>query len=436
VEYPEALDVLERHINYPTWGQGKVRAGVTHGLSLERMHKLVGVLGQPQSTYPVVHITGTNGKGSTARVITRLLLACGLNVGTYTSPHLERYNERIRVGDEDISDEAFAAAIQTVTSIEPLLEEPPSHFEMLTAAAFTHFADVAVDVAVVEVGLLGRFDATNVVDADVAVITNVGRDHTDFEGDWRRRIAEEKAGIIKERSHLVLGPVEPDLQQVFLDERPADVWYHGPDFACDQNALAVGGRLLTVHTPFHTVPDLFLPLHGAHQGENAAIGLAAAEAFFGRPLGDDVIEEAFNQVTMPGRFEVVARNPLVVLDGAHNPDGAEAAGRVLVEEFAVDGRRTLVVGMLTGRDPTAMLVGLGASTFDRVICCTAPSPRGMPSDELADAARGLGLLAEAAPSIEVGLAWALAGAQAPDLIFVSGSLYLVGAARALLVAQR
>ncbi|MEA3214196.1 MAG: dihydrofolate synthase / folylpolyglutamate synthase [Acidimicrobiia bacterium] len=436
MEYAEALEALERHINYPTWGQGVIRAGATHGLGLERMEKLVEVLGQPQSAYPVIHVTGTNGKGSTARVVTRLLQACGLTVGTYTSPHLERYNERIRVNDEDVSDEAFASAIATVTRVEPMLDEPPSHFELLTAAALTHFADIAVDVAVVEVGLLGRFDATNVVDADVAVVTNVGRDHTDFEGDWRRRIAEEKAGIIKERSRLVLGPVGSRLEEVFLAERPADVWHHGRDFDCDSNALAVGGRLVTLRTPFHQVPELFLPLHGAHQGENAATALAAAEAFFGRPLADDVIHEAFEQVTMPGRFEVVQRNPLVVLDGAHNPDGAEAAARVLAEEFTVDGRRTLVVGILTGRDPAEMLRGLGASEFDRVICVTAPSPRGLPSDELAAAARGLGLNAEPAPSIEAGLGWAYAGAKPPDLIFVSGSLYLVGTARSLLVARR
>ena len=435
MDYTESLDFLERHVNYATWGQRDARAGDVQGLDLDRMWKLVAVLGDPQSTYPVIHITGTNGKGSSARMLTRLLGACGLTVGTYTSPHLERYNERIRLGDEDVSDEAFAEAVATVARIEPLLDERPSHFEVLTAAALAHFADVAVDVAVVEVGLLGRYDATNVVDADVAVVTNVGQDHTDGVGDWRRRVAEEKAGIVKGRSQLVLGETDPALRAVFLEQGPAAWWERGPDFGCDANALAVGGRLVTLRTPHHTVPEVFLPVHGAHQGDNAAVALAAAESFFGRALDEAVIGEAWAELRLPGRFEVLRRNPLVVLDGAHNPDGAEAAGRVLAEEFTVDGRRTLVLGMLTGRDPAAMLVGMGASTFDRVICCTPPSPRALPSDELAAAARALGVRAEAAASLAEGLEWALTGAAAEDLVFVSGSLYLVGAARSLLAVR-
>jgi dihydrofolate synthase/folylpolyglutamate synthase len=435
VQYDEALDYLERHINYPTWGQASARAGRVEGLGLDRMRALVAALGDPQSAYPVIHITGTNGKGSSARMISRLLHTAGLRVGTYTSPHLERYNERIRVDDEDVSDDAFAGAVAEVAGVDPLLDETPSHFEVLTAAAFAHFADLAVDVAVVEVGLLGRYDATNVVEADVAVVTNVGRDHTDFVGDWRRRIAEEKAGIVKEASHLVLGEADPALRAIFLAEQPAHTWQRGPDFDCARNQLAVGGRLVGLRTPYHTLDEVFLPLHGAHQGDNAAVSLAAAEAFFGRALGSDLVHEALAGVRIPGRFEVIRRTPLVVIDGAHNPDGAEAAGRVLAEEFTVDGRSTLVVGMLTERDPVAMLEGLGASRFDRIICCTPPSPRAVPSDELAEAARGLGLRAEAAPTIETGLQWALAAADDADLVFVSGSLYLVGAARAALVAR-
>jgi len=432
VEYQEALDYLERHIDYPSWGQRAARAGVVEGLDLGRMWRLVHVLGDPQSSYPVIHITGTNGKGSTARIISRLLRVCGLTVGTYTSPHLERYNERIRIEDEDVSDEAFAEAIEDVARLEGLLEEAPSHFEVLTGAALAHFADRAVDVAVVEVGLLGRYDATNVVNAEVAVVTNVGSDHTDFEGDWRRRIAQEKAGIIKSPSHLVLGETDPALRPVFLEEQHAAAWERGPDFGCDANALAVGGRLLTLRTPLHVVEDLFLPLHGAHQGDNAAVALAATEAFFGRPLSDDTIQQAFGEVRAPGRFEVMSRNPLVILDGAHNPEGAAAAGAVLDEEFTVDGRRILLIGMLTGRDPAAMLHGVGASSFDGVICCTPPSPRALPSDELAGAAQALGIRAEAARSIPEALATARRGADAADLLFVTGSLYFVGAVRALL----
>ena len=230
----------------------------------------------------------------------------------------------------------------------------------------------------------------------------------------------------------MLGETDPALRPVFLEEQHAATWERGPDFACEANALAVGGRLVTLRTPLHVVEDLFLPLHGAHQGDNAAVALAATEAFFDRPLGDDIIQQAFGEVRVPGRFEVMSRNPLVILDGAHNPEGAAAAGAVLDEEFTVDGRRILLIGMLTGRDPAAMLQGVGASSFDRVICCTPPSPRALPSDELARAAQVLGIRAEAARSIPEALATARRGADTADLLFVTGSLYFVGAVRALL----
>ncbi|MPY96096.1 MAG: bifunctional folylpolyglutamate synthase/dihydrofolate synthase [Acidimicrobiia bacterium] len=428
MDFAAALDWLNRHINY----EAMARAGRIEGLSLDAMRELVATLGDPQSAYPVIHITGTNGKGSTARVITRLLMAHGLSVGTYTSPHLERYTERIRWNDEEVSEEAFGAAIEAVATVEELLAAAPTHFEALTAGALHLFADVAVDVAVVEVGLLGRYDATNVVDADVAVVTNVGRDHTDLQGDWRWKVAEEKAGIVKGASHLVLGETDPRLGAAFLAEGPAATWRRGADFDCDQNRLAVGGRLVTLRTPHHSLDDLFLPLHGAHQGDNAAVALAAVEAFFGRPVAEEVADEALRAVRVPGRFEVLRRQPLVILDGAHNPDGAEAAGAVLAEEFTVDGRRTLVMGVLTGRDAEAMLAGVEAPTFDRVICCTPTSPRAMPADELATLARRLAAPAEPAASVEEGLARALYDAGEADLVFVTGSLYLVGAARAIL----
>lgn len=428
MDYTAALAWLDRHINY----EAIARAGRIEGLSLQPMRQLVATLGDPQLNFPVIHITGTNGKGSTARIITRLLMAHGLAVGTYTSPHLERYTERIRWSDEEISEEAFAESVGAVANVEDLLEAAPSHFEALTAAALHFFADVAVDVAVIEVGLLGRFDATNVVDAEVAVVTNVGQDHTDLQGDWRLKVATEKAGIITPKSHLILGETEPRLQDAFLAEGPAEVWRRGPDFDCDSNLLAVGGRLVTLRTPLHILPEIFLPLHGSHQGDNAAVALAAVEAFFGRAVEEEVATEAFLEVKVPGRFEVLRRHPLVLIDGAHNPDGAAAAGAVLAEEFTVDGRRTLVVGALTGRDPRAMLDGFDAATFDRVICCTPMSPRAMPADELASIARAAGVNAEAAPSIEVGLQRALDGAHETDLIFIAGSLYLVGAARAIL----
>jgi len=428
MNFDDALAYLDAHINL------EVRPGRYEGLSLEAMGDIVQLLGDPQTAYPVIHLTGTNGKGSTARLVTQLLMAHGLKVGTYTSPHLERYNERIRLDDDEIDDEVFAAAVEQVARLEPMLRHRPSHFECLTAAALWLFADEAVDVAVIEVGVLGRYDATNVVTADVAVITNIGRDHTDFQGDWRRGIASEKAGIIKPSSVLVLGETDPALRDVFLDEGPASALVIGEDFELLANRLAVGGRLIDVRTPHQVLRDVFVPLHGAHQGHNAALALTATSAFFGRALDEDVVAEALGRATVAGRFEIVRRSPLVILDGAHNPDGAEAAAAVLAEDFAVEGRRILVCGMLEARDPVTMLQALGADGFDMVITCTPTSPRALPADELALAAAGLGIACRVASTIEQGVRWALEAAGPSDLVLVTGSLYLVGAVRPLLRA--
>jgi len=426
VNFDEALAYLDAHINL------EVRTGVYEGLSLDAMADIARLWGDPHTAYPVIHITGTNGKGSTARMTTRLLMAHGLKVGTYTSPHLERYNERIRVDDVEIDDERFADAVEQLSMLEPLLQHRPSHFECLTACAFAIFADEAVDVAVIEVGVMGRYDATNIVTADVAVITNIGRDHTDFVGDWRRRIAEEKAGIIKPTSTLVLGETDPTLREVFLGEGPVAALVAGEDFALEANRLAVGGRLIDVRTPFQRLTELFVPLHGAHQGTNATLALMATSAFFDRALDADVVADGFAAAEVAGRFEVVRRNPLVILDGAHNPDGAEAAAAVLEEGFAVEGHRILVCGMLEGRDPETMLRALRADRFDTVITCTPTSPRALPADELALAAASIGIVCRVASTIEQGVDWALAAASPSDLILVTGSLYLVGSARSVL----
>ncbi|HEY8547358.1 MAG TPA: Mur ligase family protein, partial [Acidimicrobiales bacterium] len=267
-------------------------AGRVTGLSLDTMHVLSEVLGNPEQAFPVVHISGTNGKGSTARMVTALLAAHSLSVGTYGSPHLEHLIERLTWNNEPIEPEDLARVVGDLAALEPLvLEESggvrPSHFELLTAAAFAWFAEIAVDVAVVEVGMLGRFDATNVAEAQVAVITNVGRDHTDGEGDWRRRIAEEKAGIVTAGRHLVLGETDPDLLPVFEAEGPEPLWLRERDFGVEQDKLAIGGHLVAVVTPHGRYDDVFLPVHGAHQADNAAVAIAAVEALFDRALDPD-----------------------------------------------------------------------------------------------------------------------------------------------------
>ncbi len=426
MQYDEALAYLDGHINR------EARAGVYDDLSLDAMRELAALWGDPHRAYRVIHITGTNGKGSTARMVTRLLLAHGLRVGTYTSPHVEEYTERLRLDDEPIEPEEFGRLIGELADVERLLTHRPSHFECLTAIALSWFAQCAVDVAVVEVGVLGRYDATNIVDADVAVVTNIGSDHTDFGEAWRERIAREKAGIIKPTSTLVLGETDPDLRPIFLEEGPADAWIRGVDFEATANRLAVGGRLCDLRTRHQELQEVFVPLHGAHQGDNAVVALAAAEAFFGRAVDPVVAAAAFATVEVAGRFEVLGRNPLVIIDGAHNLEGATAAGAVFREGFAPAGRRVLLVGMLVGRDHGAMLREFGAADFDLVVTCAPDSPRAMAATELAEVATAEGATAVAAPDVPTAIEVALRDAGPDDLVFITGSLYLVGAARRLL----
>jgi dihydrofolate synthase/folylpolyglutamate synthase len=405
-------------------------AGRVEGLKLDNMRELCGVLGDPQHAQPTVHVTGTNGKGSVARMVTRLLGAHDLPTGTYLSPHLERVNERISRNGEPIADDQLAAVLSDLAGIEPLLEHRPSYFELLTAAALRWFADEAVAAAVVEVGLLGRWDATNVVDGLVAVLTNVGQDHTDGAEGWRERIADEKAGIVKPGSTFVVGETSSQLRPVF-DATPAkERWYRDQDFGCVDNRLAVGGRLVSLRTPGGAYDDVFLPLHGEHQGDNAAVAVAAAEAFFERPLDDALVREALGSVQNPGRFEVIRHDPLVIFDGAHNPDGARAAVTTLDEGFTVAGDRRLVVGTLAGRDPEELLRILGADRAAQVVCCTPDSPRAIPATELAEMVRSLGGTPRIVPDVGDALATALEHAADDDVVLVTGSLYTVGAARA------
>lgn len=404
-------------------------AGQVEGLKLDNMRELCGVLGDPQHQQPTVHITGTNGKGSVARLVTALIGVHDLTVGTYTSPHLESINERISRNGQPISDDDLAAVLTDLAGLEALLAHQPSYFELLTAAAFRWFSDEAVAAAVVEVGLLGRWDATNVVDGVVAVLTNVGHDHTDGQGDWRRRIAEEKAGIVKPGSTFVLGEPDPALQDVFTATAAAEVWRRDVDFGLTGNRLAVGGRMLDLRTPGAIYDDVFLSLHGAHQADNASIALAATEAFFGRPVEPEQVAEAFATVQNPGRFEVVQRDPLLILDGAHNRDGAHAAAEALAEGFAVTGELRLVVGVLDGRDPAELLDALDAASAAEVVCCTPDSPRALPAAALAEEVVRLGGRARVVPDVAKALEVALADAAADDVVLVTGSLYTVGAAR-------
>jgi dihydrofolate synthase/folylpolyglutamate synthase len=417
----EARSYLDDHASYDVTGR-------IESPSLDPITRLTAAMGDPQLAQPTIHVTGTNGKGSTVQMITRLLMAQGLTVGTYTSPHLERLNERISRNGEPIEDEELAEQIGAIAELEVITGVRPSYFEAMTAAAFRWFADVAVDVAVIEVGLLGRWDATNVVDPQVSVVTNIGMDHTEFAGPTLAHIAREKAGILTPTGAAVIGETDPDLVEIFRQEGPASMFVRDQDFRLIDNSLAVGGRMLDLQTPTTIYPDVYLPLHGAHQGDNAVVALTAAETFFAAPLDGDVVGEGLASVVAPGRFEIIGVQPLVIIDGAHNPAGADTCVQVFFQDFHPEGRRILVVGTL--RDPAEMLAALRADEFDLVIACSAPSPRGVPSTVVARAARDLGC-AEVlvADTVAEACNRALRMADADDALLITGSLYVAGAAR-------
>ncbi len=418
----DVLKWLDCHVNR------EATAGQVKGVDLERMRRLTKLLGEPQRDYPVIHITGTNGKGSTAYLLSRLLEGLGLRVGTYTSPHVSSLYERIQLGCEPIEGERFADLLGDVRLVTDEIGVEASWFEIVTAAGLRCFSDEAVDVAVLEVGKLGRFDATNVVDAEVAVVTNVGEDHTDGRSQWRQAVAWEKSGIVKRGCKLVLGEIADDLEPVFAAPGPREIRRLGEHFDCSRNDLAVGGRVLEMNGEGR-YEEVFLSLHGAHQGRNAALAVASVEAFLEGPLPAEVVEEAFGSVGFPGRFEALGRSPLVLADGAHNPDGGKAARTALEEDFSDAEHVYLVLGMMRDKDPRKMLTALGAERCDLVITTTAPSPRAIPARELAEIASAAGLRCEAVEDTASAVRRAAAMASGGSLVLVTGSLYVAGAAR-------
>jgi dihydrofolate synthase/folylpolyglutamate synthase len=401
--------------------------------TLDRMRALTSLLGEPQESIPSIHITGTNGKGSTTAMATALLLAKGLTVGTYTSPNLHDVAERLAHNGEPIDEESLTNVLTELALLEPLLPERPSRFELLTG-----FSTEAVDAMVVEVGLGGTWDGTNVVHGDVAVLTNVSFDHTDVLGPTLEGIAADKAGIIEPGSRVVVGEMAPGLADIVTgrarDVGAESVWLAGRDFSCESNQVAVGGRVVTLWTPGGRYEDVLVPLHGAHQGVNASVALAAVEAFFGDPLDAEVVEEGLAAVRVPGRLEVLGRRPLLLVDGAHNAAGMAALADALEEEFAVDGVSVAVVGMLSGRDPSAMLAPLASVGVAAIVACEPDSPRAMPVAAVSEAGRALGLTVYEERDVTDALRVARGMVDADGLVVVAGSLYVVGTARADVLA--
>lgn len=362
--------------------------------SLTRIASVVELLGDPQRAFPVIHITGTNGKSSTARMIESILRAAGLRTGLFTSPHLLSPAERILIDGEPIGDEqvlALWADIRPYVEIvdaRSIADGGPalSFFEAMTALAYAAFADAPVDVAVIEVGMGGEWDATNVADGTVAVITPIDLDHMEYLGDNTRDIAAEKSGIIKQDSQAVIAQQDEDAREILADRCAAvnavAVW-EGSDFFVVERAQAVGGQLLSLRVEDQIYSDIFLPLFGEHQARNAALALAATHAFLGS-VPADVAEEGFGRVTSPGRLQVMRRNPTVVIDAAHNPHGIAAALAAVGESMGFDPL-IVVFGALADKDVTGMLRVIGESA-QSVVLWPPNSPRAMPMEQLAELA--------------------------------------------------
>jgi dihydrofolate synthase/folylpolyglutamate synthase len=416
---------------------------------LTRMRALVDLLGNPQRAYPAIHLTGTNGKTSTARMIDALLRAHELRTGRYTSPHLESVTERIAIDGEPISPERLGEIWDEIAPLVALVDdsqqERMTFFEVGTGLAFAAFADAPVDVAVVEVGLGGAWDATNVLDAGTAVITPVDLDHTEMLGDTVGEIAAEKAGIVHAGATLVLAAQHPEAAEPILQraaEVGARVVAEGRDLAVIDRRVAVGGQLLTLGTRAATYQDVLLPLHGEHQARNALLAIAAVESFLGgRALDGDVVRDGFAAADSPGRLEIVRSSPTILLDGAHNPAGAHAL-RTAIEEAFDFGRLIAVVGMLADKDAAGFVEQLGPAV-EHLIATSPRSPRALPADDLASIAADV--LGDDAVSVAQTLPDAIDRAVAEaDVVFaetgqlggvgvlITGSLVTVGEARALL----
>ena len=456
--------------------------------SLDRIRELTSLLGDPQRTYPVIHITGTNGKSSTARMTQTLLRTRGLRTGLFTSPHLISMRERINIDGEPLSADRF---VEVYREIEPYLKlvddhqpVPLSFFEVLVAMAFAAFADAPVDVAVVEVGMGGTWDNTNVADGAVAVVTPISIDHAEYLGDTVAEIAADKAGIIKPGAIAVIGqqPVEAAAELLRrAAEVGAAVAREGIEFGVLSRELAVGGQRVSIKGLLGEYHDLYLPLFGAHQAANAACALAAVEAFSGgagspdldasgdgtegaagsslrgtAALDADLVADAFSTMTSPGRLEIVRRSPVVLVDAAHNPAGMAATAAALGESFG-PAEVIAVLAVSADKDVAGILDELEPAAA-AVVATRNSSPRSMDQDELADLARpifgpdrvhvaarlddaidrAVGLADDAAAAIAGPLAGLMTGDQdlgqaaAGTVVLITGSVITAGDARLLL----
>jgi dihydrofolate synthase/folylpolyglutamate synthase len=433
MRFQDAVAALDARTNYE-------RTGRLVAPTIERITALLEMLDHPEQGYPVIHVTGTNGKSTIARAASEVLAATGLQVATYSSPHVSSIRERFQYGGEPVGEDDFVEAWRELSPYLDYFDERGMQitwFEAATALAFVIFADKAVDAAVIEVGMGGTWDATNVVYGEVSVIGEVALDHAVL-GATPVEIAREKTGIVKQESIVVSAAQSPEVLEVVRAAcagRSADLRLEGEAFELEKAALAIAGQALTFRLDRDRYPDVFLPTFGEHFARDAVVGAAAARALIGDvALADDVIAAAFTRIKLPGRMEIAHRAPLVVLDGAHNPAAARALAAAMPASFQW-GRLWLVASVMDDKDVRGVLEPLVALADEVIVTCNA-SPRATSPDALASEVRALGkeptIVAEVADAISV----AIERAEDTDCILVAGSLYTVGEARDKLVGAR
>lgn len=438
---------------------------------MQPMRDIMSLLGEPQASAPVIHLTGTNGKTTTARIIEQVLIAHGLRTGRYTSPHLSKVTERITLDGQPVEDETFVRIWNEIAPLVEIIdaklaeagEQTLTYFETVTALGFAIFADAPVDVMVLEVGLGGVTDATNVADGQVSVVTPIAVDHADLLGDTPGEIAVEKSGIIKEDSYLVSAAQDPEAAQVLLEAartHHANFKFENVEFGVTDRSVAVGGQQVSIQGIAAEYNGLFLPLHGAHQVQNLAVAVAALEAFLGageQPLNQQVLQDGLAQVTSPGRLELLRTNPSLVIDAAHNPQGIEATAGTLRETFNFSALG-LVVGILDDKDALGILTALFdhfGDDIEHLAITQSNSPRAIDAAALTEIALDAGWDEDqifTTESVVDAIAWTVRGVRDIDArvqdagkiltagtggagVLVTGSITLVGQVRELLGAE-
>ncbi len=433
------LNAIELALN-KRWPENKIEP------TLDRILALTDALGSPQFSYPTIHLAGTNGKTTTSRMIDHLFSELGYRVGRYTSPHLESFTERISIKGEPISVENMINTYNDIALYLDLIDSrqphPISYFEALTAMAFVAFAEFPVDIAVIEAGMGGQWDATNVVSSQVAVMTPIGFDHMEYLGNTLEEIAQTKAGIFKPESHVVLAAQTSEVAKVLLAKAAkvsANVYREGVEFSVKQRSLAVGGQLISLHGLFSDIEDIYLPLYGIHQANNAAVALAAVEAFTQVKLDDELVRTAFSKVKSPGRCEIVYTDPMVIIDAAHNPHGITAIAQTIDSEFDFE-IVIAVVAVLADKDADGILAKL-ANSVDYIVITQSTSPRAFPADQLSKIAANyfkpeqIELISDLAGALTFAIEKASLANQVSDgvaAVLVTGSVATAGSARSII----